>query len=116
MFEILAVLKRQIEKCARDRRELAVEARAHGILGSREGLIAARVGARIVAEHLAGKLVEYDRQREAALRRAAPALEFTARPTLIIAEKETADFRIEFRLGREPGLARLGEVLFLETA
>src|SRR5713101_3748777 len=115
IFEILAVLKRQIEKCARDRRELAVEAYSHGILGSREGRMVARVGARIVAEHIAGKLVEYDRQREAALCRIAPAMEFTARRTIIIVEKETTDFRIEIRLSREPGLARLGEVLFLET-
>jgi len=43
-------------------------------------------------------------------------MEFTARRTIIIVEKETTDFRIDIRLSREPGLARLGEVLFLETA
>src|SRR5579864_8909036 len=102
MFEILPVLERQVEECARHRRELAVEADPHGMLCGREGLIVGRIRARIVAEHIAGKLVEYDRQRETTWRGVAPAIEFTARRTLIIAEKATADLRIEFQLGREP--------------
>src|SRR6266849_914784 len=100
----LLVLLRMLDerRGARVGRELAVDACSHGILGSREGRIVARVGARIVAEYIAGKLVEYDRQRKAALCRIAPAMEFTARRTIIIVEKGTTDFRIEIRLDREP--------------
>src|SRR5260370_35414504 len=65
MFEILAVLKRQIEKCARDRRALPAQSPPHAELAASQGRIAAASSAPEHVSQIGEEDVKTNRQQRA---------------------------------------------------
>jgi hypothetical protein len=107
--ERLAVLERQVgEKLLRLRQRL-VPAALEDHARRRERLGIRREGPRLAAEHVARKLVEYNDEREAAVRRVGPVSEQACRGVLVKRQEARADLGVEGRALDEPVLGVLDE-------
>src|SRR5712691_10155244 len=76
--QMLRMHERQIEKLALAVRDLAVEPAGDRTAGNGTRERIGQIGARVAAEHVAGKLVEHDGERQRALWRVLPSCELAA--------------------------------------
>src|SRR5215210_2044537 len=75
ILPVFAVHERHVQEHPLEGGELPVERVLDGVPGSLERRSVSGVGASVAAEHVAGKLVEHDDERQAASRLVAPAVE-----------------------------------------